>query len=95
MPTLLSNQDFVDFVAPDNHGARLLIVHGFLIEYILGHSCISPEKAPACGGRKNVIISWTRNTAAALPAELQGYASWMLQYCEVLEKQDARYLMSP
>lgn len=95
MPTTFSNQDFLEFVAPDNHGARLLIVHCFLLDYVLGQFCISQDLVPPCHGRKNVIISWTRGVAAALPAELKGYAEWMLQYCDVLDKQDPRYLLSP
>lgn len=95
MPTSFSHPEFNDFVLPENYPARLLMMYGFLLEYLLGQFCISPELAPQYGRRKNVVMSWARSVSESLPAALKPHADWALSYCESLESQDSRYLMSP
>ncbi|PNY29062.1 Sterol uptake control protein 2 [Tolypocladium capitatum] len=95
LPTCFSNQEFLCFIDPENHAGHLLIIHMFLLDYMLGRFCIAPADEPPCPGRKKVIISWTKNMAKALPRDFQKYLQWPLQYCEVLALQDARYLLSP
>lgn len=95
MPTSFTHREFNDFVQPENHAARLVMVYGFLLEYVLGHFCISPELAPSCGRRKDVVISWARSVGESVPEEMRHLASWALWYCDSLEGQDSRYLMSP
>lgn len=94
-PASLSNQEFLRFLAPDSHAGRLLVIHMFLLDYLLGRFCISLSDEPKCPGRKNVIIGWTRDMARTLPAKYHQYIEWPLQYCHVLSRCDARYLLSP
>ncbi|VUC26139.1 unnamed protein product [Clonostachys rosea] len=95
MALSFSHEDFSAFVSPVNHVARLLIIHAFLVEYVLGQVCIAPTEAPSTPSRKNVIIAWTRQVAAALPAEMKNYADWPLDFASQLETLDSRYLWSP
>ncbi|CAH0058495.1 unnamed protein product [Clonostachys solani] len=95
MAISFSHEDFSAFVSPDNHAARLLIIHTFLVEYVLGQVCIAPTEAPSTPGRKNVIIAWTRQVAATLPTDLKHYAEWPLEFADLLETLDSRYLWSP
>lgn len=91
----MSNEDFATFIQADNYVAQLLMVHMFLVDYIIGRFGFAPDQAPKCEGRKNVVISWIRNVAQALPVDLKPYTEWVLRYCEVLERQDSRHLMTP
>ncbi|KAK7222143.1 hypothetical protein V2G26_010146 [Clonostachys chloroleuca] len=95
MAISFSHEDFSAFVSPDNHVARLLMIHTFLVEYVLGQVCIAPTEAPSTPGRKNVIIAWTRQVAAALPTEMKSYMDWPLEFANLLETLDSRYLWSP
>lgn len=95
LPSSFTNEEFISFINPENHVGHLLVIHMFLLDYVLGRFCIAPSDEPPCPGRKNVIISWTRNMADALPRDFKKYIQWPLQYCEVLARQDARYLLSP
>ena len=91
----MSNADFLIFVDPDQYACRLLIVHMFLLDYIMGQFMISPELEPKGHGRKYMVISWVENVVDSLPTEYQKYAEWSRKYCKVLAGQDARYLLSP
>lgn len=95
MPVRFPNEVFTSFIRPDNYVAQLLLVHMFIVDYIIARFSFNIEEAPKCGGRKNVIISWVRNVAHVLPADLRPYADWVLGYCEVLETLDSRHLMTP
>ncbi|UNI25027.1 hypothetical protein JDV02_010736 [Purpureocillium takamizusanense] len=95
MPSSFSNQEFLSLIDAENHVGRLLVIHMFLLDYILGRFCIAPADCPKLPGRKNVIIGWTRDLAKTLPSEYQKYIQWPLEYCEVLAGLDARYLLSP
>ncbi|KAK5994823.1 hypothetical protein PT974_03207 [Cladobotryum mycophilum] len=95
MPSTFSNEDYSAFIDPENYVAYLLIIHGFLIDYLLGRFCIAPSDEPKYPGRKAVVISWARNLVKTLPPEYRKYMKWALEFCEELEHQDARYLLSP
>ncbi|KAH7163364.1 hypothetical protein B0J13DRAFT_464819 [Dactylonectria estremocensis] len=95
MPSFMSNLDFQSFIDPDNHVGQLLIIHMFLLDYVLGRSFIAPSDEPKCPGRKNMVILWTENVVKSLPPEYEIYAMWLKHFCLVLAEQDARYLLSP
>lgn len=95
MPTTFKNEVFTAFISTENFVAQLLLVHMLLVDYIIARFGFTPDEAPKCGGRKNVIISWIRNVVFALPDDLKPYADWVLKYCEVLETLDSRHLMTP
>jgi hypothetical protein len=95
MPTLMSNEEFQAFIDPESHVCQLLIIHMFLLDYVLGRMIIAPGDEPKCPGRKEMVIFWTRNIIKALPEDYEQYAVWLQQFCQVLAMQDARYLLSP
>nr|UWK20105.1 hypothetical protein TDECI_g2 [Trichoderma decipiens] len=95
LPTTFNSQDFMLFVHSENYTGHLLIIHMFLLDYVLGNACLSKSDEPTFPGRKSIIIAWTRDLAQRLPSSYQQYIEWPLQYCEVLDKRDARYLLSP
>ncbi|KAL7930751.1 hypothetical protein V8C35DRAFT_133459 [Trichoderma chlorosporum] len=95
MPTLFKNQEFMEFVDYDNYIGHLLLIHMFLLDYVLGNACLSKSDEPEYPGRKFVIINWTRDLAKRLPASYKQYTEWALEYCNVLAERDARYLLSP
>ncbi|KAL6806381.1 hypothetical protein GGI42DRAFT_280526 [Trichoderma sp. SZMC 28013] len=95
LPTTFNNQDFMEFIDCDNHTGHLLIIHMFLLDYVLGNACLSKSEEPEYPGRKFVIINWTRDLALRLPSSYKEYTEWPLEYCKVLAERDARYLLSP
>ncbi|KAH0528942.1 hypothetical protein TsFJ059_003753 [Trichoderma semiorbis] len=90
MPTTFNNQDFMEFVDYENHTGHLLIIHTFLLDYVLGNACLSKSDEPEYPGRKFVIINWTRDLARRLPSSYKEYTEWPLEYCKVLAERDAR-----
>nr|UWK21993.1 hypothetical protein HRODM_g2 [Trichoderma rodmanii] len=90
LPTTFSNQDFMLFVDNENYTGHLLIIHMFLLDYVLGNACLSKSDEPEYPGRKSVIINWTRDLARKLPPSYQQYTEWPLEYCLILAKGDAR-----
>ncbi|KAK2616850.1 hypothetical protein QQS21_000228 [Conoideocrella luteorostrata] len=90
-----TNEDFQAFISPENYLAQLLIVHMFLVDYVLGPFCVSSSEQLKFSGRKQVIISWARNLLKRLPPKYKPYGEWIKQYCDTLENSDGRYLLSP
>lgn len=96
LPATFTNEDFVSFISTDNYAGHLLVIHTFLLEYLLGPFCIGPGEEPKGQGRKFVIISWVRNLAQRLPPAYEEYIQWPLEYCETLSSEkNSRYLLSP
>lgn len=95
LPSLFTNEEFTSLIDPENYVGQLLIIHMFLLDYICGRFCIAAADGPKCGGRKDVVITWTKNIAKMLPPEYEKYAEFPRQYCEMLASLDARYLLSP
>lgn len=95
LPSLMNNEDFQAFIDPENHLCQLLIIHMFLLDYVLGRFLIAPGDEPKAPGRKDMVIFWARDVINALPEDYQQYADWLAQFCQVLAMQDARYLLSP
>ncbi|KAL6696945.1 hypothetical protein J3F84DRAFT_312258 [Trichoderma pleuroticola] len=95
MPTTFNNQDFMEFVDYENHTGHLLLIHMFLLDYVLGNACLSKSDEPEYPGRKFVIINWMKDLARRLPSSYKEYTEWPLEYCKVLAERDARYLLSP
>lgn len=95
MPSTFSTSEFSAFIDSGNYPGHLLVIHMFLLDYLLGRFCVAPEHEPKLPGRKFVIISWVRSLARNLPDRYQRYIEWALQYCDILASQDSRYLLSP
>lgn len=92
---LWTNEEFNEFINPDNYAAQLLIIHLFLLDYVLGPLCLPetmPNNSPA---RKLVVIGWARDVAHRLPGDVKVYAEWLTTYCNKLEHGDWRYLLTP
>jgi hypothetical protein len=95
LPTTFNNQEFMLFVDNENYIGHLLLIHMFLLDYVLGNACLAKSEEPKYPGRKSVVIKWTKDLAQRLPPSYQIYSEWSLKYCEILANQDARYLLSP
>ncbi|KAF4468902.1 C6 transcription factor [Fusarium albosuccineum] len=95
MPSYLNIEDFQSFIDPSNHVGQLLIIHFFLLDYVLGRSVLSLSDEPKCPGRKNMIVYWTEDVVSRLPEDLKEYGAWARDFCHILARQDARYLLSP
>ncbi|KAI8667091.1 Zn(2)-C6 fungal-type domain-containing protein [Fusarium sp. Ph1] len=95
IPSYLSTETFQSFVDPSNHVGQLLIIHTFLLDYIIGRSVLALSEEPKCPGRKNMVISWTEDVVDSLPEDYKEHGVWLKEFCRVLARQDARYLLSP
>ncbi|RSM10013.1 hypothetical protein CDV31_007419 [Fusarium ambrosium] len=95
IPSYLGTETFQSFVDPSNHVGQLLIIHMFLLDYIIGRSVLALSDEPKCPGRKNMVISWTEEVVDRLPEEYKEHGIWLKEFCRVLARQDARYLLSP
>ncbi|OWT42615.1 zinc finger protein 1 [Pochonia chlamydosporia 170] len=89
------NDTFSAFVHQENYPAQLLIVHMFLLDYVLGPFCTSSKEEFKFPARKQVIISWARNLLKRLPPEFKIYGNWIEKYCYTLESSNGRSLLTP
>ncbi|KAH8171117.1 fungal specific transcription factor domain-containing protein [Sarocladium implicatum] len=95
IPNQLPSDDFISFTRKDNFPSQLLIVHMFMLDYLLGQTCIVRDRAPKFGGRKWAILGWIRQLARSLPAAYRDFAEFPLRFCDVLDACDSRYLFLP
>lgn len=93
--TFFSHEDFQVFVNPENYTCQLLIIHMCLLDYVLGQYCIAESEEFKFPARRWVIISWARDLVKRLPRDYKKYGVWVSAYCDVLEKGDGRYLLTP
>ncbi|KAJ2982493.1 hypothetical protein NQ176_g1355 [Zarea fungicola] len=95
-PATFTNEEFLELVNPENHCSRLLLIHMFLVDYVLAAICLSPDTPVKAPARKHVIIKWARAAAASMPADCKRYTHWIESYCDKLEKtNDCRHLFTP
>lgn len=95
LPSSFNDDDFTSFVATGNHVGRILNLHMFLLEYLLGQFCLKPSDAPKLQGRKQIILRWTQDIAQNVASGLKECMQWPLGFCETLMRWDSRYLLSP
>lgn len=95
LPALFTNDEFQTFINPACYSGRLLIMHMFLLDYMLGQFCISPNERILYPGRKSVVISWGKGLVKTVPPRYKPYVTWIDKYCDELEHRDARYLLTP
>ncbi|EGX90308.1 C6 transcription factor [Cordyceps militaris CM01] len=55
-PATFSNEEFLELVNPENYGSRLLLIHMFLVDYVIAAICLSPDTPIRAPARKHVII---------------------------------------
>jgi hypothetical protein len=67
----------------------------FLLDYLLGHTCLPKSETPRFGGRKEVIISWIYKVVSRLPEEYRDFGDFPLRFCKILATYDSRYLFWP
>ncbi|KAH8901766.1 hypothetical protein GQ53DRAFT_630618 [Thozetella sp. PMI_491] len=94
MPAIMEEDEFRSFVHPENHIGRLLIFHGFLLEYVLGRYLIDPNLRLRFPARKDVVVSWIETLGQQLPKEYDKYFEWPNKFCRTLAASDSRYLLS-
>ena len=89
-------EQFTQLIGPENHAARLLLIHMFPVDYALAKMCLGPEEKSRVPRRKDTIIGWARSASANVPAKYKEYAVWIDYYCQKLESTDhCRHLFTP
>ncbi|KAM3431992.1 hypothetical protein MY4824_006776 [Beauveria thailandica] len=95
-PATFSNEEFIELVNPENYGSRLLLIHMFLVDYVIAAICLSPDTPVRAPARKHVIIRWARDATSSMPQEYRRYTTWIDSYCDKLERTtDCRHLFTP
>ncbi|KAM3466596.1 hypothetical protein BB8028_0001g04560 [Beauveria bassiana] len=95
-PATFSNEEFIELVNPENYGSRLLLIHMFLVDYVIAAICLSPDTPIRAPARKHVIIRWARDATSSMPQEYRRYTTWIDSYCDKLEQTtDCRHLFTP
>ncbi|KAM3448535.1 hypothetical protein MY3296_007729 [Beauveria thailandica] len=95
-PATFSNEEFIELVNPENYGSRLLLIHMFLVDYVIAAICLSPDTPIRAPARKHVIIRWARDATSSMPQEYRRYTTWIDSYCDKLERTtDCRHLFTP
>ncbi|OAA65052.1 C6 transcription factor [Cordyceps fumosorosea ARSEF 2679] len=96
VPATFSNEEFLELINPENFGSRLLLIHMFLVDYVIAAICLSPDMPIKSPRRKHVIIKWARNATSSIPQEYKRYTTWIDSYCDKLEQSnDCRHLYTP
>ncbi|KAM3441790.1 hypothetical protein NHJ13734_002621 [Beauveria thailandica] len=55
-PATFSNEEFIELVNPENYGSRLLLIHMFLVDYVIAAICLSPDTPIRAPARKHGMI---------------------------------------
>ncbi|KAH6647920.1 hypothetical protein BKA67DRAFT_694886 [Truncatella angustata] len=88
----MNEEEFASFVSPQNWTAQLLLVHFFLVDFLLGEFVIRPNHSAFRRTRKKVILSWIDNIDQGLPTNHAKYMSWPRSFCSLLKDLDSSVL---
>jgi hypothetical protein len=90
----LSAGDFAEFINPDNHVARLVIVHMLLLDIILSRTICMWEEGPQIAfqetrhrydARNVMAIVWMENIYDSLPDMYRPYIDWPLGFSKYMK----------
>jgi hypothetical protein len=78
--------EFNGFVDPENYVAQIILVHFFIVEYVVGLESLRPvmDSFPFRG---SIVASWARGVEQKLPDEYQQYMIWPMKYVREVEVQ--------
>ena len=80
----MTNDEFSAFTSPHNYAAKLLMVHFFLVEYVLGMSNVSEVHFPSFEKRRAMALGWIDGVITSLPNEYKTYAQWALPFARTV-----------
>ena len=83
-----TNEDFLALIDPQNYVAQVLLIHFFLIEYVIGELVLGPIIDKAFPFRKRLVIGWLRRVRDGLPDSFQYYIQWPMQFADALLERD-------
>jgi hypothetical protein len=75
MTNKMSDDEYAAFIDPDNVTAQILLVHFFMLDYIIEEYALGTMAKPYAF-RKEVTMSWVEKTAKRLPASFRRYIVW-------------------
>ena len=89
----MASPEFAVFIRPDNHAARLLIMHILLLDTIMsGSICLWEDDAPLdkprdrYDGRNVMAVLWQERIYADLPDTYKPYAEWAVGMARQLRR---------
>ncbi|KAH6892452.1 hypothetical protein B0T10DRAFT_401320 [Thelonectria olida] len=78
--------EFNGFVDPENYTAQIILVHFFIIEYVVGLETLK-SVMDSFPFRGSIVASWARGVEQKLPDEYQQYMVWPMAYVREVEAQ--------
>ncbi|KAF5008951.1 hypothetical protein FDECE_4814 [Fusarium decemcellulare] len=75
----VGDDEFKYLTDSGNYASQIILIHFFVIEYILATVALRPviEKFPF---RRTIVSAWTRDIARRLPFEYEQYIRWPLEF---------------
>ncbi len=64
--------------------AQLLLIHFFLVEYVVGSRTLGPMLEKTIPFRKQLAVSWLRRVWANLSPRYKPYMSWPMKFADSL-----------
>ncbi|KAI5460840.1 hypothetical protein BGZ63DRAFT_473155 [Mariannaea sp. PMI_226] len=78
--------EFNGFVEPDNYVAQIILVHFFIVEFVVGLEALQ-SVMDSFPFRGSIVASWTKEVEGKLPPEYKHYMTWPMSYVRSVEAE--------
>ncbi|KAH7029528.1 uncharacterized protein B0I36DRAFT_133500 [Microdochium trichocladiopsis] len=84
LPSAMTNDEFSAFAQPDNWTSQLLLVHMFILDFMLGDFVLHGSQRISRAMRKKILVTWIERLGERLPPGYQHYIDWPLTYGKIM-----------
>lgn len=86
-----SAPEFDLFIDASNYTAQIIMMHFFIIEYVVGLNALTPvmDSFPF---RRAMISSWILELEQKLPVEYKQYMRWPMDFAQCRDVEQSRFV---
>lgn len=80
----MTNEEFKFFIDAENWTSQLLLVHMFILDFMLGDFVLHGSQRQSRAMRKKILVKWIERLGQCLPAGYEHYIGWPLTYGKIM-----------
>jgi len=84
LPSAMNNDEFSSFASTENWTSQLLLVHMFILDFMLGDFVLHGSQRQSRAMRKKILVTWIERLGERLPLGYEHYISWPLTYGKIM-----------
>ncbi|KXJ90481.1 hypothetical protein Micbo1qcDRAFT_70844 [Microdochium bolleyi] len=84
LPSTMTNDEFSAFAHTENWTSQLLLVHMFILDFMLGDFILHGSQRQSRAMRKKILITWIEKLGERLPPGYEDYIRWPLTYGKIM-----------